>query len=291
MTLSSDFRGASKESLESLLAELDSVLAGSLLGRLVDTVRGTARSGADPDRVSADLFGVSALLGREPGLRRTLTDASLPAKAKGELVRQVFGGRLDAASVDLVEVAAAGRWTRVHDLSAALEWVAVVAIVRAAGDAGDADRLEDDLFRILQLVGEHHDLRDALSDPGRSPEDRRVLLQGLLEGKVSPAALALAGQAVGGRHRTVVAAVEEYQRIAADQRQRTLALVRVARPLGDAERDRLAEALSSQYGRPVHLNVVVDPSLVGGLVVEIGDDVIDGTVAGRIDDARRRLAG
>jgi F-type H+-transporting ATPase subunit delta len=291
MTLASDFRGASEDSLESLMAELDRRLAGSLVGRLVDTVRGTDTSGADPSRVSADLFGVSTLLGREAGLRRTLTDPSLPAQVKASLVREVFGGRLDDASVKLLEVATAGRWTRVRDLSAALEWAAVVAIVRAAEDAGEGDRLEDDLFRLAQLVGEHHDLRDALSDPGRSAEDKRALLHGLLEGKVSAAALALAEQAVSGYHHTVVAAVEDYQRIAAEQRQLILALVRVARPLADAERDRLTGALSAQYGRPVHLNVVVDPSLVGGLLVEIGDDVIDGTVVGRIDEARRRLAG
>jgi F-type H+-transporting ATPase subunit delta len=65
----------------------------------------------------------------------------------------------------------------------------------------------------------------------------------------------------------------------------------VARELSDADRQRLQGALARQYDRPVHLNVVVDPEVVGGVKVEIGDDVIDGTVASRLDDARRRLAG
>jgi F-type H+-transporting ATPase subunit delta len=65
----------------------------------------------------------------------------------------------------------------------------------------------------------------------------------------------------------------------------------VAKPLSDGDRERLQKALSQQYGRDIHINEVVDDSVIGGLRVEIGDDVIDGTVAGRLDDARRRLAG
>jgi len=72
---------------------------------------------------------------------------------------------------------------------------------------------------------------------------------------------------------------------------RLVATVRVAHELGDADSQRLQGALARQYDRPVHLNVVVDPDVVGGVKVEIGDDVIDGTVASRLDDARRRLAG
>jgi F-type H+-transporting ATPase subunit delta len=86
-------------------------------------------------------------------------------------------------------------------------------------------------------------------------------------------------------------ALESYQKIAADHRERLVATVRAARDLGDQEQRRLQEALASQYSRPVHLNVVVDPSVLGGMLVSIGDDVIDGTVAGRLDDARRQLAG
>jgi F-type H+-transporting ATPase subunit delta len=70
-----------------------------------------------------------------------------------------------------------------------------------------------------------------------------------------------------------------------------VATVRVARPLSDADRRRLTEALSRTYGREIHLNVVVDPEVIGGIRVEIGDDVIDGTVSSRLDEARRRLAG
>jgi F-type H+-transporting ATPase subunit delta len=101
----------------------------------------------------------------------------------------------------------------------------------------------------------------------------------------------LAQQATSGSHRTVAVAVEEYQKVAAAQRDRLVALVHVAAPLGEAESERLRTTLARQYGREVHLNVLVDPGVIGGVRVEVGGDVIDGTVASRLDEARRRLAG
>lgn len=278
MPVSGDLRGASSESLAALVEQLDSALSGD-------------GAGADPARVADDLFGVAQLLAVEPSLRRTLTDLSLPADAKAGLVRQVFGGKLDDASVAVVADAAGRRWAGTRDLGYALEHVGIIAVVRGADAAGEGDRLEDDLFAFGRLVSTNPELRDALSDPSRSVEDKRRLLHGLLEGKVTTAALKLAEQSISGFHRTVAVAVEEYQKVAADERRRLVALVRVARPLESGDADRLVRTLTEQYGRPVHLNVVVDPGVIGGVRVEVGDDVIDGTVASRLDDARRRLAG
>ena len=89
----------------------------------------------------------------------------------------------------------------------------------------------------------------------------------------------------------MVVALETYQKIAAEHRRRLVATVRVARELGPEDAQRLQDALARQYDRPVHLNVVVDPDVIGGVRVAIGDDVIDGTVSSRLDDARRQLAG
>jgi F-type H+-transporting ATPase subunit delta len=149
----------------------------------------------------------------------------------------------------------------------------------------------DELFAVRALVTEHSDLRNALSDPARSAADKTALVESLLSTKVLPATVTLVKQSLAGSYRTVTVALEEYEKIAADVHGQGVATVRVARPLGDAEQRRLADALSRQYDRPIHLNVVVDDSLIGGLRVEIGDDVIDGTVASRLDDAGRKLAG
>ena len=98
-------------------------------------------------------------------------------------------------------------------------------------------------------------------------------------------------QALAGSFRSFHAGITEYQKVAAAAHGEGVALVRVAPALSDAERSRLEQALTAQYGRPVHLNIQVEPALVGGMRVEIGDDVIDGTVAARLDDVRRKLAG
>ena len=261
------------------------------LARLTEALGSAVDGGADAVRVADDLFAVAEVLRREPSLRRTLTQLSITPDGKADLARQLFTGQLDGAGLDLVTLAVRQRWAAIRDLADALEHLGIVAVVQGADRAGRADLLENELFGLGRLVMDNPGLRDALSDPARSHEDKRALLRSLLEGRADAATIRLAEQSVVGSHRTVSVAIEEYQKIAAAHRRRLVATVHVAREMGAADQQRLAGALARQYSRPVHLNVVVDPDVVGGVRVEIGDDVIDGTVASRLDDARRRLAG
>ena len=103
--------------------------------------------------------------------------------------------------------------------------------------------------------------------------------------------MTLAKQALAGTYRTVSVALAEYQKVAAQVVGEGVATVRVAKPLTDAETARLSAALERAYGRAIHLNQLVDPDVLGGIKVEIGDDVIDGTIASRLDDARRAISG
>jgi F-type H+-transporting ATPase subunit delta len=266
-------RGASADAMAALTGRLDTVVSG----------------GADARQVGDDLFAVATLLRSDAALRRVVTDASVPAEAKQGLVRELLGGKATEQVVELAALAVGERWTASRDLADALERLSEIALVRSAGD--QADRLGDELFTVAQLVNDDHGLRDALSDPARSVEDKATLVTGLLDGKALPATVALARQAVAGTYRTVSVALAEYQKVAADVHGQRVAKVRTAQPLSDDARRRLEQALRRQYDREIHLNVVVEPELVGGLRVEIGDDVIDGSVASRLDDARRRLAG
>jgi F-type H+-transporting ATPase subunit delta len=261
------------------------------LATLTEALGQTVGEGADAGQLAEDLFGVSGLLAAEPSLRRMVTDLSIAPDAKSGFVRSVLGDKLSAAGLDLVAKAAGLRWAATRDLGDALEDLGVIALVRGADKAGQADALEDGLFGFGRLVSENLDLREALSNPARSIEDKRALVRSLLEGKATPAAVRLAEQALAGSHRTVAIAVEEYQKIAAANRNRLVGTVRVAHALSASELGRLEAALTKQYSRAVHLNVLVDPEVIGGVKVEIGNDVIDGTVASRLADARRRLAG
>ncbi|WP_435742176.1 F0F1 ATP synthase subunit delta [Nocardioides sp. SYSU DS0663] len=271
--MTSSFRGASADSVAGLVEELPQVVP----------------SADSASTVADELFSVSQTVRAEGSLRRFATDVSVPAEAKAGLVRQVFGGKVSEATLTLVASAVGRRWTAGRDLADALEHLGVVSAVRAADD--QAARLSDELFAFSQTVKDNPALRDALSDPARTLEDKAGLVRSLLEGKAHPATVVLAIQSLAGTHRTVGVALAEYQKVAAEAHGRGVATVRVARELSDDERGRLAGALSRQYGRPVHLNLLVEPALLGGMRVEIGDDVIDGTVSGRLDDARRRLAG
>ncbi len=180
------------------------------------------------------------------------------------------------------------RWTSTKDLPDALEELGVIGIARSAGQGS---RLATELFEISRLVDHNDDLRGALSDPVRSSADKAALLRGLLEGKTLPATVRLAEQATSGSYRTVTAALAAYQVVAAGAQGEAVAKVRVARKLSETERNRLNSALQTQYGTEIHLDEIVDSGLLGGMRVEIGDDVIDGTVSSRLEDAHRKLVG
>jgi F-type H+-transporting ATPase subunit delta len=161
-------------------------------------------------------------------------------------------------------------------------------VVRSAG--AQAWRISDELFAVGQVVDHDTDLRAALSDPARSDDDKAGLLTRLFDGKVQAATLRLLTQAVR-TDAPVSRALVEYQHVAATVQDELIATVHTARPLTDAETSRLTQALGKTYGSTVHLHVVEDKTLIGGLRVEIGDDVIDGSVSSKLDTARRRIAG
>ncbi len=254
----------------------------------VERVESLAEQG-DAGQLGDELFAVAGVLQTQPSLRRAMTDPSAASEAKSGLARSVFGDRLSSATVDAVATAAAARWSSTGDFVAAVEHLGVLALVISAEHDGHLSELEDELFRFGRVVAAAADLRDAVTNKQVPVDHRQSLVHGLLDGRASPTADRLAVQAVASGHRSFEAALEEYQRVAAERQQRIVAVVRSAVALHEEERDRLTAALSRHYGRDVHLNVVVEPEVLGGIRVELGDDVIDGTVAGRLDDARRRM--
>lgn len=249
-------------------------------------------AGADAAQISEGLFAVAELLDREPSLRRAFTDpASAPDGRRG-LAQSLLGGQLDAASLEVLSELVARRWHSGVDLRTGIEQVATSAAMRAAEDAGVLDEVEDELFRFGRLLESEHALRRALTDPGL-PQDRKLgLLDQLLQGKAQPTTLRLLELAVTRRRTgSLEHRIDELSRLAASRRQRYVAQVRVAAPLVAEHETRLASALARIYGRQVDLQVDVDPSVLGGVEVRVGDEVVNGTIVRRLDGARRRLAG
>ena len=261
------------------------------LARLADRVASAVDNGGDGAAIGTGLFTAAAVLADQPALRRALTDPSTEASGRAGLAESVFGPHLSADAAAVVSFAVGQRWVAGKDLVQALEEVGVAAIVRAADREGAGDRVEEELFAFGRTVIDNAELRSALSDPARSVADKQALVRTLLEGKAHPSTLLLVAQAASGTHLTLTNAIDSFVTLAAKARNRLVALVRVAQPLAGDEEKRLAAALSAQYDRTVHLNTVVDPSVLGGVHVTIGDEVIDGTVSSRLEDAARRLAG
>ncbi len=274
---SAGLQGASRESLKS---------ARETLGALI-------RSGdTDLSAVSDDLFSLTALLDRELPLRRALTDQSRDGDARVGLARAVLGEHVGGATADLLAWVVRARWSAPRELATALELLAVEAQVAAAEKAGRLDAVEDELFRIARSVAGAPELRSALSDTAAPGANRASLIEGLLEGRTSEETRRLVRQAVvAPRGRTFDRTIELYGQVAADRRSRLVATVTASAPLTEEQRGRLSAVLRRIYGHEVHLNVQLDEDIVGGIRVEIGDEVIDGSVLSRLDEARRRLVG
>jgi F-type H+-transporting ATPase subunit delta len=237
-----------------------------------------------------DLFGVAGLLATQPALRRALSDPSRSAQARADLAASVLAGKVSDEATGLVAVVAAARWSAPGDVTDAVEQLGVQAVVAAAEQEGRLDSLEDELFRFGRIVASQPELRIALTNPFVSADGKTQLLTDLLAAKVTPEALRLITQAaVNPLGRSLDLSLENYAKLAARRRERLVAEVHVAVPLTDEQRDRLAAGLAAAYGHQVHLNVVLDPRVAGGMTVRVGDELIDGSIATRLAAAGRRL--
>lgn len=237
--------------------------------------------------LAEELFSAADLFGSDPALRRAVTDPGAPVEARQQLVSKLLGGRVSAEALAVLREAAGLRWRVAGTFVSSVERQAIRAALAQAQVAGQLDQVEADLFRFDRTVAGSPELRDALSD-GRQPlAARQDMAARLIKGRVSPATVVLVRRGVAARERTLANTLDGYLALAAAQRNRALATVRVARPLTSEQFARLQNALNKQLGRPVTMHVIEDQSVLGGVRVEVGDEVIDGTVASRMDEARK----
>jgi F-type H+-transporting ATPase subunit delta len=250
-----------------------------------------AASGQAAERIGDELFAVTGLLDDEATVRRILSDPSREAAARQSLAQSLLAGKVSAPTLDLVMALVGASWSEPADLPDAAEQLAVLAVAEAADRGGVLDDLEDELFRFGRVVNAEPQLRIMLSDPFIPAGRKNELLGSLLAGKVCEPTMRLVSQAADRpRGRSLDVSLEEYAGLAAERRQRLVAEVHVAIVLTGEQRSRLRAALVASYGREVHLNIVLDPAVVGGMSVRISDEIIDGTIEGRLAELRRRMA-
>lgn len=242
------------------------------------------------DAVAVELASFARLTASYPRLRGALVDPALPADSRRDLVADLGHGQLQQTTVELLATMGERQRIATRLLPDLLAELVAQAEFAAADAAGDLDRVEDDLFRFGALVERTPELRSALTDPVVPLERKRALVDELIGGKASPRAVGLVQLALDLQlGRELERRCRELAEMAAERRNRVVADVRTAVPLDDERQARLAETLTRVIGRPVELRCTVDSTIMGSVVVRVGDEVFDGSVRGRIEQARERL--
>lgn len=262
---------ATREALETGRTEL------GRLGSAVDLATGE------------QLFSAGRTIGGSRQLLSALTDPSASDEAKIALTRGVFGRALSAPALAVLESLAGSRWSHHEDILEAVEELGIRAI--AASAPADV-AIESELFGIEQTVASNSELELALGSKLGNAESKQTLVDSLFAGKVSAQTLAIVRHVVTQpRGRRIGEVLRRAATIVADQAGVRIATVVTAQPLSAEKLRRLESALSARYDRKLKINQVVDPSIIGGLRVQIGDDVIDGSIATRVAALKLQLAG
>jgi ATP synthase F0 subunit b/ATP synthase F1 delta subunit len=269
-------RAASRESLTKVVEKFDDVVAD------LDTDGLTG--------LADDLASVAKLLGQETVLARHLADPTGDPAPKVRLVETLLSGKLSDSALDIVKTAVSQRWSVTSDLIHGVQHVARLALLVRAERDDQIDDVEDQLFRFSRILDSEPRLITLLSDYTTPLDGRISLLNNVLQRRASRNAADLLRQTIellrGERADEVV---RQLAALAVSRRGEVVAEVRAAADLTDAQHDRLTQLLTRIYGHPVSLQLDVDPALLGGLTIAVGDEVIDGSLASKLAAAETHL--
>lgn len=232
----------------------------------------------------AELLSASALIDDSPALLATLADGSTDGPARAQLVQGLFASTT-AGARSVLAAAVEQSWSNPAELLDGVEQLGLRAI------AANEPALADELLSAAATIDSNHELELVLGSKLGDAQAKVQLVERLFTGKLSAAAVEIVRHLVANpRGRRLSPALRESARVAADQGGSELATVTVASPLTGEQQSRISSLLEKNAGRPVRVTTVIDPSLVGGVRIQIGEDVIDGSVRSRLDDLRLQLA-
>ena len=271
-------RAASRESLAALVNKFDELTADVSANQL--------------SSVAEDLASVVKLLSQEPVLTRHLADPADDPSAKLGLVDALFDGKIGDTALEVLKAAASGRWSSDANLVDAVEHVArLTLLVRAERDDAAGD-VEEQLFRFSRILNSQPQLATLLSDYSAPAEDRVKLLKDVLPSgsSVNKTTAQLLSQTIELlRGERADEAVLDLAELAVARRGEVVAHVSAAASLSDDQRTRLTEVLTRIYGHPVSVQLHINPDLLGGLNITVGDEVIDGTLSSKLAAAETKL--
>jgi F-type H+-transporting ATPase subunit delta len=262
----------------------------SLRGVLDEKIK--TLSANDAAQFSNDLFTILTVLSTSVGMRRALTDNARDAGAKAELISNLFGNKINPPAQSLLAAAAGMRWSSPSELADAIEQFAVEAQAIVADKNNELDKLEDQLFDFARVLVANPELRQALNTATDSADGKVTLLNSIVKTKYAGATINLLNRVVVLRRgRNLDATLAAYSHYVSIRRNRLVAHVRTAVELSPAQQQSLITALGKAVGETVHINVEVDPKVLGGISIRYGDEIIDGTVINRLAEASRALVG
>ena len=248
------------------------------------------QSATDAAVFATDLFTILSVLSTSIGVRRALTDNSRDASAKADLISNLFGKNISSPAQSLLALAASLRWSSPGEIADAIENLAVEAEAAAADKNGELERLENQLFDFARVLRANPELRQALNTSADTDQGKISLLESVVKGKYVNSTLNLLRRVISLRRgRSIDSTLAAYSHYVSARKDRLVAHVKSAVELSDAQLTKLVAALSKQMGRDVHINVEIDPRVLGGISVRYADDVIDGTISNRLTQAGRAL--
>lgn len=222
-----------------------------------------------------------------PQLRSLLVDPSIEPAEKSKLIGKIFGS-LDAVTARLLSGLTTARWSDSDELIDGIEQIGIRAIAAASPNAS----IESELFAFARAVTSDNELELAVGSTLSDPVQKAALVERLFGNKADPATVSIVRHLVQSpRGRRIGELLQSAAETVADASGGIVATVTAAAPLSAAQLEKLTSTLKTQYGREPRIALRIDPAVIGGLRVQIGEDVIDGTVASRLADLRLQLAG
>ena len=237
------------------------------------------------------LLAIGAAVGSSVQLRNILSDPSGEAATKQKALAAVFGKSVSKEALSFAGVLSGLRWSKGSDLVHAFEAFGVYTVASIAASSKKLESLEQEVFSLRSLIDSDHELMQALSSRQASTDAKVELVASLTKGKVSAEASLLARYSViGSKNRKVSIVLDHFGKLISEVAERLVAVVTVAQPLSAEQTKRLEAVLAAGYGKSLNLNVVLDPTIIGGVRVQVAGEIIDGSIASRLNQAKLQLA-